>query len=631
MAAPSSTVWGDIVGGYGRIGLYSTITSTITTSTITTEIWFWSKYSVTDTGNTLYYGASTTSAANPTTNAGSKSVKTTVSSGSGWSTSNQQRIHTFTTQVTRETSAYKEYLSAKLENIDRVGGTMTVRTSVTVPKLPSYTVSYNANGGSGAPSSQTKYWGKSLTLSSTTPKRTGYNFQGWGTSAGDTTVDYEVGASYTTNATITLYAIWKAHTYKVTYNANGGSGAPGEQTKTYGVPLTLSSTEPTRTNYTFLGWSTSATATAATWQPGDSFTKNDSATLYAVWKLAYTKPRVTNLSITRCTSDGTVDDNGTCARISFNWASDRTMSVITVNFESESAGTLSYNISVSGTSGAVFEVLGGGSLSTEITYSVTIIVADGVDSTYVFGTLAGTKFVIDFKAGGTGAAFGKPAELDNVLDIGFQTRHFGGLLPVVLDPETDLNNVRTPNTYTGANISNYNYVNCPVSSGTFTLIVESCGEDGQVRQTYISCSKMKPERYVRFYYQSAWGDWFWAGTEEYVLFEDSAGGTELTIHFARSLGTYRYIEIYFTDNNGKSGGYTKVWNPKGKTVSLSITEASSATAIFSRQTTYSLGDTSMTPSLTSAGYIQFNPSTNTIAKSVTGTNYIKIVRVIGRA
>ena len=39
--------------------------------------------------------------------------------------------------------------------------------------------------------------------------------------------------------------------YQVVYNANGGSGAPGAQTKTHGVNLTLSTTKPTRTGYTF--------------------------------------------------------------------------------------------------------------------------------------------------------------------------------------------------------------------------------------------------------------------------------------------------------------------------------------------------------------------------------------------
>ena len=75
-------------------------------------------------------------------------------------------------------------------------------------------------------------------------------------------------------------------TYSVKYDANGGSGAPAGQTKTYGQTLTLSSVKPTRGGYNFLGWATSSTATTATYQPGGSYTTNAGTTLYAVWQVA---------------------------------------------------------------------------------------------------------------------------------------------------------------------------------------------------------------------------------------------------------------------------------------------------------------------------------------------------------
>lgn len=148
---------------------------------------------------------------------------------------------------------------------------------------PTYTVTYNANGGSGAPSSQTKTYGKTLQLSSTIPTRTGYNFLGWGTSSSDTTVDYSAGANYTSNSNITLYAIWKIKTYTVSYSANGGSGAPSSQTKTYGATLVLSSKKPTRTGYNFLYWNTKKDGTGTTYYAGGNYTSNSGATLYAIW------------------------------------------------------------------------------------------------------------------------------------------------------------------------------------------------------------------------------------------------------------------------------------------------------------------------------------------------------------
>lgn len=149
-----------------------------------------------------------------------------------------------------------------------------------------YTISYNANGGSGGPASQTKYHGIKLLLSSIEPTRNGYTFLGWGVSSSSTSPTYQPGDWYNSNVSRTLYAIWQKNgpaTYTVSYNANGGSGAPGSQTKTQDVTLTLSSTRPIRSGYTFLGWSTSSSATSASYQPGGSYTANSSVTLYAVW------------------------------------------------------------------------------------------------------------------------------------------------------------------------------------------------------------------------------------------------------------------------------------------------------------------------------------------------------------
>lgn len=395
MAAPSGTVWGSIAGGYGRIGIYIKLTSTATQTARHLEIWFWSKYSVSDTSNTLYSDDDTTTA---TTSRGSKTIKTTVDSGSGWSTSNQVKLAEFDRTFTRGTSADKRNHAAKLINVDRVGATMTVTTSYTIPALAKYTVSYNANGGSGAPSAQTKYHGKSLTLSSTKPTRTGYTFLGWSTSSSATSATYSAGGSYTANATDTLYAVWKANTltikyhinggtinsddyyasssivykksnsavvtsvgkynnpisstyglsdastfglsrtgynfkgwkvgssgttvfaqndtsivptdltssiktgdctitlyavwelktYTVSYNANGGSGAPSNQTKNHGQTLTLSSTKPTRSGYTFMGWGTSASDTSVDYSAGGSYTANAGITLYAIWEKTIT-------------------------------------------------------------------------------------------------------------------------------------------------------------------------------------------------------------------------------------------------------------------------------------------------------------------------------------------------------
>ena len=340
--------------------------------------------------------------------------------------SNTQKVScgSYSFTISKTTSAQKISCYAKItSNSSYVSGTKTSSTvSVSVAKKTSYTVKYNANGGSGAPSSQTKWYGTALTLSSTKPTRTGYTFKGWGTSSSDTTVDYAAGASYTANAAITLYAIWTANTYTVKYNANGGSGAPSSQTKTYGVALTLSSTKPTRTNYTFKGWGTSSSATTVAYAAGASYTTNASVTLYAIWTLAYTKPKISGFSVTRCNSSGTATDDGTYALVKFSWSTTNTVSSIKIQWKLSSASSYSNSatVSASGTSGSVSQIVGSGALDTESTYDFYITVTDSGGSTPKTATLNGYSFVIDLLSGGKGVAFGKPAELADVLDSAFE-------------------------------------------------------------------------------------------------------------------------------------------------------------------------------------------------------------------
>lgn len=194
-----------------------------------------------------------------------------------------------TTTVSKSTSATTKTLTstATTQAVSGYGGSYgseSVSASISIPALASYTVAYDANGGSGAPSSQKKYYGKTLTLSTTTPTRENYKFKGWATSSSSTTVAYSAGGFYTANAAATLYAVWEEITpFVISYNANGGSGAPSSQEKSAGVAITLSTTVPTRTNYKFAGWSTSSTATFAPYKAGDTFTVDADVTLYAVW------------------------------------------------------------------------------------------------------------------------------------------------------------------------------------------------------------------------------------------------------------------------------------------------------------------------------------------------------------
>lgn len=170
------------------------------------------------------------------------------------------------------------------------GGSVSITKSVTVPALASYTIKYDANGGGGAPPAQTKYYGKNLTLSSTTPTRSGYSFDGWYTAASGGS---KVPSPYTTNGSATLYAHWTPITYPVVYDLNDGviegkpkrdaSNKPENQTKVFGTNLTLRSTVPVRECYKFKGWATAANGPVV-YPAGGTYSVNNKVTLYAVWE-----------------------------------------------------------------------------------------------------------------------------------------------------------------------------------------------------------------------------------------------------------------------------------------------------------------------------------------------------------
>lgn len=71
---------------------------------------------------------------------------------------------------------------------------------------------------------------------------------------------------------------------------------------------------------------------------------------------------------------------------------------------------------------------------------------------------------------------------------------------------TDFDDLTTTQHYYG-NATGGQLVNCPITSGTFILEVVSAGNQGQLMQKVVACSKTNPISFKRFYYQSAWGDW----------------------------------------------------------------------------------------------------------------------------
>ncbi|MBQ1408034.1 MAG: InlB B-repeat-containing protein [Eubacterium sp.] len=148
------------------------------------------------------------------------------------------------------------------------------------------TIKYNANGGKGTMTQTSVKSGASAKLRANSFKKAGYTFAGWSKSKSGK-AQYKNKASVKTKKNITLYAVWTANTYTVSYSANGGSGSMQKSKATYGTALRLNANTFTKTGYTFHSWSESPKGTAAysNRQTVKNLTSKDkdNVTLYARW------------------------------------------------------------------------------------------------------------------------------------------------------------------------------------------------------------------------------------------------------------------------------------------------------------------------------------------------------------
>ena len=220
--------------------------------------------------------------------------KDSVSGTHSFTTSTSaQLLGSATFTWTRDRSETTKTISATYST-DTSIGTLKCSTTVTIPAKPSYTVKYNANGGTDAPSSQTKYYGETLTLRTGTPTRTGHTFKNWNTSSGGTGTSYTPGGSYKTNTAVTLYAQWNINTYKVTYKNVTNKGSTDTSVKTgikYGSSyklITPSSVE----GYKFTGWKNDSTGTI--YDAGDTVTVKSNLSYTAQWELNTTQFKIGN-------------------------------------------------------------------------------------------------------------------------------------------------------------------------------------------------------------------------------------------------------------------------------------------------------------------------------------------------
>ena len=192
-------------------------------------------------------------------------------------------------------------------------------------KLSTFTVTLNKNGGTGGTASVTATYGSAMPAISV-PSRTGYTFQGYYDSTSGGTKYYNANGTsaniWNKTAASTLYAQWKANTYTVTLNRNGGSGGTASVTATYNSAMPRI-TIPTYYGYAFQGYYDSISGgtqyyksdgtSAKTWN------KTGASTLYARWTADCSR---TTKICSDCTNYGSCNRYGqkSCSKTCGNYA-----------------------------------------------------------------------------------------------------------------------------------------------------------------------------------------------------------------------------------------------------------------------------------------------------------------------
>ena len=156
-------------------------------------------------------------------------------------------------------------------------GTATYPGSTNSPSATTYTVSFDANGGTGTMADVTGISGSYTLPANGFTAPAGQQFKGWATSASGTVI---TGTSITVSADTTLYAIWEpipVTEYTITFDVNGGSGTIPSQT-TSGQKLSSLPTATRSGSYSFDGWYTSGGTQITT-----AYVFSANTTVYAHW------------------------------------------------------------------------------------------------------------------------------------------------------------------------------------------------------------------------------------------------------------------------------------------------------------------------------------------------------------
>jgi|GEM_PF-1884955 len=155
--------------------------------------------------------------------------------------------------------------------------------TVLLKVVSSHTILYELNGGSNSSANPASFTSETGSITLEDAEKAGYSFTGWYTDKAltqDVTDNLLDTSQY--DSDITLYAGWKADTYSISYELNGGDNSPDNH-PSYTTEDTWTLAEATRKGYIFSGWYLDASFT----EPASSSVSGltGDRTFYAKWEI----------------------------------------------------------------------------------------------------------------------------------------------------------------------------------------------------------------------------------------------------------------------------------------------------------------------------------------------------------
>lgn len=284
----------------------------------------------------------------------------------------------------------------------------------------------------------------------------------------------------------------------------------------------------------------------------------------------YNAPTISSLTVRRCNLNGDNNDRGEYIKVSFSGSvtplDSKNTAIWKVQYKKSSDS--SYTTTTISELNNHYSVTNNDYIflaDTGSSYDVRVYIKDDFEELYRTTAASTALTIMHYKSNGKGMSIGKISELDNVLDIGFQTRFYGGIRYMEITSGTNLNDLIIPNMYICSSENTNTLINCPVTNYSFRLEIQALGEVVsnnkkilQLKQIITVASSSNPITYERIQItNSEWEEWKPfnpRGSFIYVsgLGTEETGYSRQTISSINTWENVNLKKIYSSGNAGNS-------------------------------------------------------------------------------